>query len=58
MRVQVLDEGGAGDPERECPGVRVAVGVTGVGEHVAETDTGGGHRGQHGNHGAHGIVPA
>ena len=37
-RVQVLDQLGAGLPEREGPGVGVAVGVAGVGQDVAERD--------------------
>ena len=36
--VQVLDELRAGLPEREGPGVGVAVGVAGVGQDVAERD--------------------
>ena len=54
MRVQVLDELGAGGAHRQGPGAGVAVGVAGVGEHVAETDPGRGHRGQHGGQGADG----
>ena len=46
VRVQVLDELGAGGAQRQRPGAGVAVGVAGVGEHVAERDPGGGHRGQ------------
>ena len=38
VRVQVLDELGAGGAEREGPGAGVAVGVAGVGEDVAEGD--------------------
>jgi hypothetical protein len=46
VRVEVLDEPGAAGSERECPGGGVAVGVAGVGEHVAERDACRGHRGQ------------
>ena len=41
--VQVLDQLGAGLPQRDGPGLGVAVGVAGVGEHVAERDAGLGH---------------
>ncbi len=46
-RVQVLDEMGAGLAQRDGPGAGVAVGVAGIGEHVAERDALAGHRGQH-----------
>jgi hypothetical protein len=36
VRVQVLDEGGAGGAQRQRPGIGVAVDVAGVGEDVAE----------------------
>ena len=58
MRVQVLDQGGAGGSERDGPGAGVAVGVAGVGQDVAERDPLAGHRGQHGSEGADWIVPA
>ena len=58
MRVQVLDEPGAGLPERDGPGVRVAVGVAGVRQDVAERDPGGGHRGQDGRERADRVVAA
>ena len=58
VRVQVLDELGAGGAQRQRPGVRVAVGVAGVGEHVAERDAGGGHRRQDGRERADGVVLA
>ncbi len=58
VRVQVLDQGGAGGSERDGPGVRVAVGVAGIGEYVAERDPGGGHRGQDGGERADRVVPA
>src|SRR5260370_29305313 len=38
VRVQVLDELRAAGPERDGPGGGVAVGVTGVGEDVAQRD--------------------
>jgi hypothetical protein len=43
--MQVLDEGGADGAQRQRLGVRVAVGVPGVGEHVAERYAVAGHRG-------------
>ena len=46
MRVQVLDQLGAGRAERDGPGSGVAVGVAGVGEDVAERDAVFGHAGQ------------
>ena len=49
---------GAGGAQRQRPGAGVAVGVAGVGEHVAETDPGCGHRGQHGHQGADRVVQA
>ena len=58
MRVQVLDQGGAGGAQRQRPGISVAVGVAGVGEDVAERDAGGGHRGQDGDQGADRVVAA
>jgi hypothetical protein len=58
VRVQILDELGAGDPERDGPGACVAVGVAGVVEDVAERDAGGGHPCQDGDQGADGVVPA
>ena len=45
VRVQVLDELGAGGAERDGPGAGVAVGVAGVGEDVAEADAVFGHAG-------------
>ena len=57
-RVQVLDQLRAGLPEREGPGVGVAVGVAGVGQDVAERDAVAGHRGQHGDQGAGRVVAA
>ena len=50
--VQVLDQLGAGLPERDGPGPGVAVGVAGVGEDVAGRDAVAGHRGQHRDQGA------
>ena len=38
VRVQVLDELGAGGAQRQCPGAGVAVGVAGIVEDVAERD--------------------
>ncbi len=58
VRVQVLDELGAGPAHRDGPCVRVAVGVAGVGEQVAERDPVGGHFLQDGDQGADGIVVA
>ena len=58
VRVQVLDEMGAGGAQRQRPGAGVAVGVAGVGQHVAERDPGGGHRGQHGYQRADRVVAA
>jgi len=56
--VEVLDELCAGLAERDRPGGRVAVGVAGVGEDVAEWDPGGGQRGQHGRERADRVVLA
>ncbi len=58
MGVQVLDELRPGGPQRDGPGAGVAVGVAGIIEDVAETDPGGGHRGQHGGERADRVVPA
>ena len=56
--MQVLDELRAGGPQRDCPGIGVAVRVAGIIEDVAERDPGGGHRGQHGRERADRVVPA
>jgi hypothetical protein len=58
VRVEVLDEGGAGLAERDGPGAGVAVGVAGAGEDVAETDAVFRHRGQDRGEGADGVVAA
>ena len=58
VRVQVLDEGGACGAQRQRPGSRVAVGVAGAGEDVAETDPGLGHGRQDGHEGADRVAPA
>ena len=55
VRVQVADELRAGLAEGEGPGGRVAVGVAGVGEDVAERDAVSGHAGQHRDQGADGV---
>ncbi len=52
VRVEVLDEAGAGAAERDGPGSGVAVGVPGVGDDVAERDAGRGHPHQDGEQGA------
>ena len=46
--VQVLDQLGAGAPERDGPGLGVAVGVAGVVDDVAERDAVAGHAQQDG----------
>ena len=58
MGMEVLDELGAGRPQRDGPGSGVAVGIAGVIEDVAERDLLAGHRGQHGSEGADRVVPA
>ena len=58
MGMEVLDELCPGAPERERPGVCVAVGVAGVVEDVAERDSLAGHRGQHGGEGADRVMAA
>ena len=58
VRVEVLDELGTGCAERDRPGVRVAVGVAGVGEDIAERDAVCGHRGQDGHERADRVMPA
>jgi hypothetical protein len=54
--VQVLDEGGAGGAQRDRPGVRVAVGVAGAGQDVAQAGSLAGQRGQHGYERADRVV--
>ena len=46
--MEVLDELGAGGPQRDGPGAGIAVRVAGVVEDVAERDLLAGQRGQHG----------
>src|ERR1039457_5255328 len=58
VRVQVLDQGRAGGPERDRPGVRVAVRVAGIGEDITKRDAGSGHRRQDRDQGADRVVPA
>jgi len=58
VRVQVLDELGAGLAERDGPGAGVAVGVAGVGQDVAEGDAVSGHAGQDRGQGADGVEVA
>ena len=58
VRVQVLDERGAGGAQRQGPGAGVAVGVAGVIQDVAERDPLAGQRGQHGGERADRVVPA
>ena len=58
MRVEVLGEGGAGEPERDGPVARDAVGAAGAGQRVAELGAVLGHRGQHGGEGGDGVAPA
>ena len=57
MGMEVLDELGAGGPQRDGPGAGVAVRVAGVAEDVAERDLLAGQRGQHGGEGADRVVP-
>ena len=52
IRVQVLDQAGAGGAQRDGPAVGGAVGVAGIGEHVAERDAVPGHLRQHRDQGA------
>jgi hypothetical protein len=56
--MEVLDEAGAGGPQRDGPGGGVAVGVAGIAEDVAERDPLAGHRGQHGREGPDRVAPA
>jgi hypothetical protein len=56
--VQVLDELGAGGPQRQCPGTGVAVRVAGIIQDVAERDLLARQRGQHGGERADRVMPA
>jgi hypothetical protein len=56
--MEVLDELGAGGPQRHGPGGGVALGVAGVIEDVAGRDPLAGHRGQHRGEGADRVVAA
>jgi hypothetical protein len=47
-----------GGAQRDGPGIGVGVGVAGIAEDVAETDPGGGHRGQDGGEGADRVALA
>ena len=58
LGMEVLDELGAGGPQRDGPGAGVAVGVAGIVEDVAEGGPGGGHRGQDGRERADRVLPA
>ena len=56
VRVQVLDQAGAGSAQRDGPGAGDAVGVAGVGQDVAERDAAGWHRGEHAGQFGGGVV--